>query len=173
MTRTDAEPLTAAMKSIASATWSDVVRAMRDERVSDDHAMAWADVIRIDLEKRLATLDAARAVRGGADADALTSAIAYAMARTDTPSEMETGREYAARLAPLVIESGYLAALSRQPEEPGLDRRVVALYFLGPFGRDAGWTRPDDSAWIAALAKADHFIAEYAALAPATPKDGD
>jgi hypothetical protein len=56
------EPMTTAAKvpdpehrirSIASGTWSDVVRAMRAERVSDDHAMAWADIIRIDLEDRL------------------------------------------------------------------------------------------------------------------------
>jgi hypothetical protein len=47
---------------------------------------------------------------------------------------------------------------------PPLDRRTAALYFLGPFGRDAGWTTDDDSAWIAALAQADHFIAEYARL---------
>ena len=42
--------------------------------------------------------------------EALISGLAYAMARADLPGETETNREYATRLAPLVIESGYLDA---------------------------------------------------------------
>lgn len=48
---------------------------------------------------------------------ALTDAIAYAIARAPVPDKMDTGRDIAARLAPLVIESGYLASTPR----PGLD----------------------------------------------------
>jgi hypothetical protein len=42
------------------------------------------------------------------DLSALASAIAYALARADLPSKTETSRGYAERLAPLVIDSGWL-----------------------------------------------------------------
>ena len=38
----------------------------------------------------------------------LVSALAYALARADLPTDTETSRDYAERLAPLVFESGYL-----------------------------------------------------------------
>lgn len=53
---------------------------------------------------------------------ALTDAIAYAIARAPVPDKMDTGRDIAARLAPLVIESGYLASTPR----PGLDEELAA-----------------------------------------------
>jgi hypothetical protein len=40
--------------------------------------------------------------------EALTNGIAYAMARAPVPTATTTAREYAASLAPLVIESGFL-----------------------------------------------------------------
>ena len=45
------------------------------------------------------------------DRETLAAAIAYALARADLPATTETSHDYAVRLAPLVIESGYLAAL--------------------------------------------------------------
>lgn len=47
----------------------------------------------------------------------LTDGIAYALARAALPEGMETSRDYAIRLAPLVIESGFLARLSESVPE--------------------------------------------------------
>src|SRR5262245_27637356 len=44
------------------------------------------------------------------NAEPLVDALAYALARADLPSMTETSRDYASRLAPLVIGSGYLDA---------------------------------------------------------------
>jgi hypothetical protein len=44
------------LAALAKRTWSDVYRVFRYEGVSEEHAMAWADVVRIELEKRLAAL---------------------------------------------------------------------------------------------------------------------
>lgn len=77
--------------------------------------------------------------------DRLVNAIAYALARADLPIPTETSRCYAVRLAPLVIESGWLAAppplygltaerLKEVPTVKALTRR------LGTFN-EAWWKR--------------------------------
>jgi hypothetical protein len=54
--------------------------------------------------------------------EALTNGIAYAMARAPVPTATTTAREYAASLAPLVIESGFLD----QPAPPDTALREAA-----------------------------------------------
>jgi hypothetical protein len=49
----------------------------------------------------------------------LAAGIAYALARAALPGGTETSRDYADRLAPLVIESGWLAAASPDPAQGG------------------------------------------------------
>lgn len=55
--------------------------------------------------------------------DRLRDGIAYALVRADLPSKTETAGDYADRLAPLMIESGYLAAPA-----PDLIEAVEALH---------------------------------------------
>jgi len=64
------------------------------------------EVLAIEAEARAALLGE---VREGAW---LVDAIAYAIARAPVPAKTDTARDVAARLAPLVIESGYLDTLS-------------------------------------------------------------
>jgi hypothetical protein len=56
----------------------------------------------------------------GAGVDALTDAIAYAIARAPVPAATDTARDVAARLAPLVIESGWVA-VPAPLDDGGLD----------------------------------------------------
>jgi uncharacterized protein YciW len=51
--------------------------------------------------------------------DVLVNALAYALARAQLPDRMESSRDYAERLAPLVIESGWLSASGESPEPSG------------------------------------------------------
>ena len=62
--------------------------------------------------RSLADLVAGRAVQddGLPTREALVPALAYALARTRFPDRMESSGDYAERLAPLVLESGYLLA---------------------------------------------------------------
>jgi hypothetical protein len=53
----------------------------------------------------------------GIDVERLASGIAYALARADLPMGEDTSRDYAERLAPLVLESGWLyTRLSRESD---------------------------------------------------------
>lgn len=52
---------------------------------------------------------------GAIDVERLAKGIAYAFARTPLTARAETSLEYARRLAPLVIESGWLGT-QREPE---------------------------------------------------------
>ena len=61
-------------------------------------------------------------------AEGLEPALAYALARADLPTDMETSRDYAGRLAPLVIESGWLSRPSDEREEAAFsDADIEAL----------------------------------------------
>lgn len=86
-----------------------------------------------------------------AEPQALVDAIAYALARAQLVGPLDTSRDYAKRLAPLVIESGYLA--SRESGEAGLD--VEAIYEALP-DTEADW-RPfwhrvdDPDGWVVSI----------------------
>lgn len=46
--------------------------------------------------------------------DRMVNAMAYALARAQLPHRDESSRDYAERLAPLIIESGWLSATDDQ-----------------------------------------------------------
>lgn len=60
-----------AIRHEPSAIWSDVYRALRDEGVSDEHATARADLVRIEHERRMA----ARLPAEGARSERLAVAL--------------------------------------------------------------------------------------------------
>lgn len=73
----------------------------------------------------------------------IVDALAYALARADLPGPMETSREYAARLAPLFVESGYFEA-ARAAGVAALREALEAVEFrsvCGPHCPDCDGTR--------------------------------
>jgi hypothetical protein len=89
---------------------------------------------------------------------ALVSGIAYAIARAPLADKNDSALDVAARLAPLVIESGYLAALAADPAPkppPGTRLVVASENLLDDFGtRDNEgraltfeWGEPDEHGW--------------------------
>jgi hypothetical protein len=62
----------------------------------------------ISMKQARAALAASDAGPAGIDVERLASGIAYALARADLPMGEDTSRDYAERLAPLVLESGWL-----------------------------------------------------------------
>ena len=84
----------------------------------------------------------------------LVDALAYALARAQVPDKMEGPRDYAARLTPLIVESGYLAALPISPPALDVDRLAQAIVNL-----------TDGDNFPLASDSADDLAAEYASLA--------
>lgn len=56
----------------------------------------------------------------------LVSALAYALARAALPTDVETSRDYARRLAPLMVESGFLTD-EFELDPTSLDDAVAAI----------------------------------------------
>lgn len=87
---------------------------------------------------------------GPTSADMLVDALAYALTRAQLPTPMETSRDYAERLVPLMLESGYLVALaergyvvSRDAQDvPGRCPRCRVLIGYDPI--DCEWTSIPD-----------------------------